>query len=77
MDIHLSDRVYDWLLLVGAIVTSIALYSFLEKIARALFFPLATLAIVLILAKVVFGVTPDYLWHNLIHLLRRFSNRFF
>lgn len=77
MDVHISERIYDWLLLVGAVVTAIALYSFLEKIARALFFPLATLAIALILAKVVFGVTPNYLWHSLLHLFHRFSNRFF
>lgn len=77
MDVHISERIYDWLLLVGAVVTAIALYSFLEKIARALFFPLATLAIALILAKVVFGVTPNYLWHSLVHLFYRFSNRFF
>jgi len=75
MDGIFSERLIDWLLLVAAIVASMAIFSSLEKVARSLLVPFAVLAIALIAAKVVFGLTPERLLHESIHILRRFGLR--
>ncbi|PZU98806.1 MAG: hypothetical protein DCE90_03080 [Pseudanabaena sp.] len=70
------DRLNDWLLLVAAIVASMVIFSALEKVAKLLAVPLATAAIVLIVAKVAFGVSPEQLWYTLVHAFQKFSSRF-
>jgi len=77
MDSFMSHRLTDWLFLVAAIVTSMVIFSSLEKVARSLFAPLVIIAIGLIVAKVFFGLTPQYLWHESVHLTRRLSSSFF
>lgn len=70
MDI-MSGRFNDWLLLVVAIVAAMVIFAFLEKIAKSVFVPFAIVAIALIVAKVAFGITPNYLLHESIHVIRR------
>jgi undecaprenyl pyrophosphate phosphatase UppP len=76
MDSIMSGRFDDWVLLVAAIIVAMVIFASLEKIAKSLLIPLAIVAIVLIVAKVAFGLTPNYLWHESIHVLRRFGSRF-
>ncbi|MBD2186761.1 hypothetical protein [Pseudanabaena mucicola] len=76
MDSIMSGRFEDWLLLVAAIIVAMIIFASLEKIAKSLLIPLAVVAIALIVAKVGFGITPNYLWHESIHILRRLSSRF-
>ena len=76
MDGILSGRLNDWLLLVAAIVASMVIFASLEKVAKSLLVPLAIVAIALIVAKVAFGVTPEHLWYESIHLIRRLGGSF-
>jgi hypothetical protein len=76
MDGILSGRINDWLLLVAAIVAAVVIFSSLEKVAKSLLVPLAIVAIVLIVAKVAFGVTPEHLWYESIHVIQRLGSRF-
>ncbi len=76
MDSIMAGRFNDWLLLVAAIIVAMVIYRFLEKAANFLLVPLAIVAIALIVAKVVFGITPNYLWHESIHIVQRLSSRF-
>lgn len=76
MDSFISHRLTDWLFLVAAIVASMVIFSSLEKVARSLFVPFVVIAIGLIVAKVAFGFTPQYLWHESIHLIRRLGSSF-
>ncbi|PZO37776.1 MAG: hypothetical protein DCF19_18095 [Pseudanabaena frigida] len=76
MDSILSGRLNDWLLLVAAIVVSMIVFASLEKIAKIFLVPFAIVVIALIVAKVAFGFTPYYLWHESIHIIRRFASGF-
>jgi undecaprenyl pyrophosphate phosphatase UppP len=76
MDSIMSGRFNDWLLLVAAIIVAIAIYRFLEKFAKSLLVPLAIVAIALIVAKIAFGITPNYFWHESIHVIQRLGSRF-
>ncbi len=76
MDRILSGRLNDWLLLVAAIVSSMVIFVSLEKVAKSFLVPLAVVAIALIVAKVAFGVSPEHLWHESIHLIRRLGASF-
>jgi hypothetical protein len=75
MDI-MSGRFNDWLLLVAAIVAAMVIFASLEKIVKSVLAPFAIVAIALIVAKVAFGITPEYLWHESIHVIRRLGSRF-
>jgi len=76
MDGFLSDRLNDWLLLVSALVASTIVFAALQKVAKSLLVPFLIVAIALILAKVAFGVTPEHLWHESVHVIRRLGSRF-
>ena len=76
MDGILSGRLNDWLLLVAAIVAAMVIYASLQKVAKTFLVPLLIVAIVLILAKVAFGVTPEHLWYESVHVIRRLGARF-
>ena len=76
MDGILSGRLNDWLLLVAALVASMIIFSSLQKVAKAFLVPFLIVAIVLILAKVAFGVTPEHLWYESVHVIRRLGARF-
>jgi len=71
MDGILSGRLDDWLLLVAAIVASMVIFALLQKVANTLLVPFLIVAIALILAKVVFGITPEHLWYESVHIFRR------
>ncbi|MEA5476335.1 hypothetical protein VB774_01765 [Pseudanabaena galeata UHCC 0370] len=77
MDSFLSHRLTDWLFLVAAIVASMVIFSSLEKVSRSLFVPFVVIAIGLIAAKVAFGLTPQHLWHESVHLIRRLGAGFY
>jgi hypothetical protein len=70
------DRLTDWLLLVAALVVSMAIFYSLERILRALFVPFGIVAIVLIVAKIAFDIPPDVLWHNFVLYGRKLIARF-
>jgi len=76
MESLISGSSNDWLLLVSAIVVAMVIYQFLEKVAKSFLVPLAIVAIALIAVKLAFGITPNYLWHESIHAIRRLSSRF-
>ncbi|MFN5263550.1 MAG: hypothetical protein ACK5C9_07090 [Pseudanabaena sp.] len=76
MDGFLSGRLNDWLLLVAALVASMIIFSSLQKVAKSLLVPFLIVAIALILAKVAFGVTPEHLWYESVHVIRRLGARF-
>ena len=71
-----ADSLNDWLLLVAALVVAMAIFYSLEKLVRALIVPFAMAAIALIVAKVVFGISPEALWHDAILLVRRLTTKF-
>ena len=75
MDSMMSGRLNDWLLLVAAIVAAMVIFASLEKIAKSVLVPFAVVAIALIVAKIAFGITPEYLWHESIHVIRRLVAR--
>ena len=75
MDSMMSGRFNDWLLLVAAIVAAMVIFASLEKIAKSVLVPFAVVAIALIVAKIAFGITPEYLWHESIHVIRRLGAR--
>jgi hypothetical protein len=52
------------------------IFSSLQKVAKAFLVPFLIVAIVLILAKVAFGVTPEHLWYESVHVIRRLGARF-
>ena len=70
-----ADRLNEWLLLVAALVVSMAIFYTLEKLVKALIAPLAIVAIALIVAKVAFGISPQALWHDAILLTRRLATK--
>ncbi len=70
-----ADRLNEWLLLVAALVVSMAIFYTLEKLVKALIVPLAMVAIALIVAKAAFGISPDALWHDAILLIRRLATK--
>lgn len=74
--IVLSERMTDWLLLVAAIVSSMIIFAALERIARSLIYPLAIIAIALIVAKVAFGLSPQYLWYESVNTIQKLSSKF-
>ena len=76
MDGFLSGRLNDWLLLVAAIVASMVIFASLQKVAKAFLVPFLIVAIALILAKVAFGVSPENLWYESVHVIRRLGARF-
>lgn len=57
-----SVRLTDWLLLVAALVTAMAVFSLLTRLVRVLFVPLVLGVIALVVAKVAFDITPMHLW---------------
>ncbi len=73
----MSERLTDWLLLVAAIVASMVIFATLKEVARVFLVPFVIVVISLVVAKVVFGFTPEYLWHESIHFLRRLGLRMF
>jgi hypothetical protein len=75
MDGILSGRLNDWLLLVAAIVASMVIFASLEKVAKSLLVPFVIVAIALIVAKAAFGITPEHLWYETMHMIRRLVSR--
>lgn len=63
-----SERLTDWLLLVAALVTAMAVFSLLARVVRVLFVPLVLGAIALGVAQFAFGITPVHLWQEALHL---------
>jgi hypothetical protein len=63
-----ADRLTDWLLLVAALVTAMAVFALLTRIVRVLFVPLVLGAIALGVAKFAFGISPAQLWQESWHL---------
>jgi len=75
MDSIMSGRLNDWLLLVAAIVASMVIFASLKKVAKSLLVPFVIVAIALIVAKVAFGISPEHIWYELMHSIRRLSSR--
>ncbi|GBO54538.1 hypothetical protein APA_2485 [Pseudanabaena sp. lw0831] len=76
MDGILSGRLEDWLLLVAALVASMVIFASLQKVAKSFLAPFLIVAIALIVAKVAFGITPEHLWYESVHVIRRLGSRF-
>lgn len=68
LDGVMTERLTDWLLLVAALVTAMAVFSVLTRVVRVLFVPLVLGAIALVVAKVAFGITPTQLWQEAVYL---------
>ena len=52
------------------------IFASLQKVAKSLLVPFLIVAIALILAKVAFGVSPEHLWYESVHVIRRLGARF-
>lgn len=58
----------DWILLVAALIVILLLMGFVVRAIRAAIGTAVMIAIVLIVLQVAFGLSPDKLWQELIHL---------
>lgn len=58
----------DWILLIAALIVILLLMGFVVRAIRAAIGTAVMIAIVLIVLQVAFGLSPDKLWQELIHL---------
>lgn len=62
------DNTMDWILLVAALVMSLALFTFLMRVVSAAIVPLIVIAIVVLVLQFAFGIAPDEIWREVVHL---------
>ncbi len=63
-------------LIIAAILISLAIFGWLLKVARATFTTAITIAIVVLVLQLVFGIGPSQIWQQVSQILQSLWNLF-